>query len=67
VAREQDKHSLFEAATWQRAVTGIMNEFGGCVHHVQLITAGSITKWKNCVKIVAANKGDVVDCEISPD
>jgi hypothetical protein len=27
--REQDKHSLFEAATWQRAVTGIMNEFGG--------------------------------------
>jgi hypothetical protein len=34
---------------------------------VQLITAGSITKWKNCVKIVAANKGDVVDCEISPE
>jgi hypothetical protein len=28
---------LFEA-TWQRAVTGIMNEFGG-VHRVQLITA----------------------------
>lgn len=68
-AREQDKHSptLFEAATWQRAVTGIMNEFVvGGVSCAANHCMGSITKWKNCVKIVAANKGDVVDCEISP-
>lgn len=68
-ARGQDKHSpdLFSAAYWQAGVTGIMNKFvvGGpscAANHCN----GSITKWKNCVKIVAANKGDVVDCEVSP-
>jgi hypothetical protein len=55
---------LFEAATWQRAVTGIMNEFvvGG---HVQLITAWVHHKVEELCQNCGC-QGDVVDCEISP-
>jgi hypothetical protein len=64
-ARSHDRHSpdLYSAAYWQRNVNAIMEGVAvGAADHCQ----GSITKWSNCVRIVAANKGDAVLCKVSP-
>lgn len=68
-ARQQDKHdpALFQAATWQRAVNDIVSTITAgdlpfVINHCQ----GSITKWRSCVKIVAADRGVPVHCKVSP-
>jgi hypothetical protein len=58
---------MFKAVTWQRVVESALQKLmAGAEPDAPRYVRGSIAKWRNCVKIVAADEDQLVQCQHTP-